>query len=239
MNSKPFPGDQLALPFSVFERFEFDSFQPGEQVDVITSLKLTAKKESSQNIFLWGKKGSGKSHLLQATCSLASDEGNTAAFIPLAQAQDFSVELLVGLELQDLICIDDLECIANNDEWELALFRLFNERRENNRPTVFSASKSPKGIDIRLPDLKSRLSWDLVLHLSPIDEKSLINALKNRANSRMFDLPDEVIHYLVNRVARDTHTLFDMLDLLDRASLQSGKKITVPFVKSLLKIKEQ
>jgi len=99
-----------------------------------------------------------------------------------------------------------------------------------------SADQGPQSIGIQLPDLQSRLAWDLVFHLQPLDEASLIQALQRRARARMFDFPDEVLDYLVKRVSRDTHSLFRLLDRLDEASLASKKKITIPFVKEELGI---
>lgn len=234
MNRERSPGEQLSLPFTKFERFDFDLFQCGEDQEIVPWLKRTASGETSRNIYLWGQVGTGKSHLLQAACTLATDRGNSTAFIPLGQLDELTPEMLSGLEDHGLVCIDSLDCMESNDDWELALFRLFNDRREKHRPIIFSAGKSPNGINIRMPDLKSRLSWDLVFHLKPVDENTMITALKLRARSRMFDLPDDVINYLVKRVSRDTHTLFNTLDRLDEASLRNKKKITIPFVKSLL-----
>ena len=46
--------------------------------------------------------------------------------------------------------------------------------------------------------------------------------------------PDEVAEFLIKRISRDMHSLFAMLDRLDRESLVAQKKLTIPFVKGLL-----
>lgn len=186
------------------------------------------------NIYLWGRPGTGKSHLLQAVCTCAQDNYRTAAYIPFAQLDEFTPELLHGLESLDLVCIDDLGRIAGRNEWETALFHLFNRMREANRSMIFAARQGPLEIALGLQDLKSRLSWDLGYYLTPLDDESVAIALKQRAGARMFDLPDEVVSYIVSRVARDTHNLFRLLDQLDDASLASQKKLTIPFVKRLI-----
>ena len=125
--------------------------------------------------------------------------------------------------------------VAGNREWEQAIFHLYNKIRDVHTPLLVTAQHSPKGSPIQLPDLKSRLAWDHVYHLLPLDEKSTLLALQGRARSRGFDLPDEVSDYLLKRVARDMHNLFAILDRLDKASLIAKKKLTVPFIKALLK----
>ena len=51
-----------------------------------------------------------------------------------------------------------------------------------------------------------------------------------------FNLPDETANFLLTRLARDMHTLFEALDLLDKASLQAQRNLTIPFVKEILNL---
>ena len=234
MNDTTAPAGQIPLPFARFERIDFELFQSRRNLDAIASLRQAAVGDDRRNIYLWGQSGTGKSHLLQAACTLASDSGRTVAYIPLAHYNEMQPEMLSGLAEYDLVCIDDLNFIQGNVSWEQSLFNLFNEMRDRHKPLLFTADKSPNGIEIKMPDLKSRLTWDLVYHLHPADEELLITALQQRARARMFDLPDDVVDFLVRRVARDTHTLFEVLDRLDNASMQSKKKLTIPFVKATL-----
>ena len=47
---------------------------------------------------------------------------------------------------------------------------------------------------------------------------------------------DEVCSYLLKRFPRDLNKLIELLDQLDKESLVQQKKVTVPFVKSVLNI---
>ena len=230
------PG-QIPLPFARFQRLDFDSFEAGANDAVLEALARSASGEERHNLYLWGPCGSGKSHLLQAVSTRAADNGLRVAFLPLAQIQELDPAMLQGLELLDLVCIDDLQFAAGSAPWEQALFHLFNRLRERHSPLLMSADQGPQSLAVELPDLKSRLVWDLVFHLQPLDEPALLRALQRRARSRLFDFPDEVLEYLVRRVPRDTPALFDLLDQLDQASLASKKKITIPFVKEVLRLK--
>ena len=234
MNDTTEPAGQIPLPFARFERIDFELFQTRLNLDAVASLRQAAIGDDSRNIYLWGQSGTGKSHLLQSACTLATDCGRTVAYVPLARHRELLQDMLSGLAEYDLVCIDDLNFIQGNESWEQSLFNLFNEMRDRHRPLLFTADSSPNGIGITMPDLKSRLTWDLIYHLHPADEGTLIAALQQRARARMFDLPDDVVEFLVRRVARDTHNLFEVLDRLDNASMQSKKKLTIPFVKSTL-----
>ena len=224
---------QMPLPFERFDRYDLESFLPGDNSDAISHLVRVIRGEEFNNLYLWGKMGTGKSHLLQAACTTATDNQKRTAYIPMSQRQELSPDMLEGLEQLDLVCIDDLECITGDDEWELSLFHLFNRMRESRHPLIMTADQSPQSLGMDLPDLKSRLGWDLVYRLETLDEASVILAMKRRAEQRRFELPDDVLDYMMKRVSRDTHSLFKLLDEIDAASISQKKKITIPFVKSL------
>ena len=228
------PGSQLLLGFNRYDIYTFETYIPGINGDVVECLLNTANGQSHGNIYLWGARGVGKSHLLQAVCNSSALAERPCAYIPLTQLDDFTPEMLSSLEHLNLVCLDDIEQAARKEHWELALFDLFNRLRDAKTPLVMSAGQSPKGSLLQLPDLKSRLSWDLSFQLSPLDDEMKIAALKRRAQERGFELTDQVVEYLINRVNRDTRNLFRWLDRLDRHSLVAQRKLTVDLVKEVL-----
>lgn len=225
---------QIPLPFKAAERAAFDSFHGNGNEDLVRQLHKIAAGESIRNVYIWGDTGTGKSHLLHATCNEASDCARTAALVPLSQSRELSPSMLENLEQLDLVCLDDLDRIASAPAWELAVFGLFNRMRELGTPIVMTCRLGPRGAPVELPDLASRLAWDLVYRVAPLDEASLLQALRQRGAMRGMEVPDEVLHYLSRRVPRDVHTLFQWLDKMDEASLSAKKKLTVPFVRKLL-----
>ena len=226
---------QLLLAFARYDVYAFETYIPGDNKEAIASLQNTVKGYSLGNIYIWGGRGVGKSHLLQALCSAASQSQRQCAYIPLSQHDEFTPELLSSLEELSLVCLDDIDEVAGRTQWEMALFDLFNRLTDANIPLVMSSCRSPKGSQIELPDLKSRLSWGLCYQLQPLDDTMKIVALKNRAYERGFELTDQVVEFLIKRVERDTHNLFRWLDRLDRHSLIAQRRLTVDFVKEILK----
>ena len=47
-------------------------------------------------------------------------------------------------------------------------------------------------------------------------------------------LPRETLEYLMKRVPRDLHSLFEILDELDEASLAAQRRLTIPFIRDAL-----
>jgi len=201
----------------------------------VAQLRSGAEKKGEPFIFLWGVPGSGKSHLLQATCRLAAGSDRTTAYIPLSEAAEIEPGILSDLEHLDLVCIDDLQRIAGQPIWEQALFGLFNRLRDGGSQLLVSADRSPARLPIGLPDLLSRLKWGASYQLQPLDDEGRMAALIAGAGRRGMRLPPETAGYIIRHAARDMGSLQCLLEQLDQASLAAQRRLTVPFVKTLLK----
>ena len=131
---------QLIFPFSLDKKSSIKKFfVPNGCANLIAAIK----DDNAGDIFLSGKKGVGKSYLLQATCNDLSSSSFVAAYIPLSEAVKLKPELLDGLESLDLVCIDDLNTICANREWEVACFNLINRCNDTGCRLIFSCSETP------------------------------------------------------------------------------------------------
>lgn len=234
---------QLSLGVSLRDDATFDNFYlvPSDtdtNRQVVAALQFFARGESpEQVIYLWGEAGSGVSHLLQSVCQSADACGRSFQYLPLAELLEMDPAVtLEGLEQLDLVCIDDLHLLEGQPEWQTALFHLYNRVRDGGGQLLLGARQSPRGLEIPLADLKSRLQWGLTFQLRSLGDRDKILAMRRRSRLRGFDLPEDVAQYILHRSPRDTRALFDCLEKLDRASLVAKRKITIPFVKQVLDI---
>jgi DnaA family protein len=139
-----------------------------------------------------------------------------------------------GLEQLELVCLDDVDAIAGDVFWEHALFDLFNRLRDAGRTLLVTASRRPDESGFGLPDLVSRLGWGVCYVLKPMPEADIMAALAYRARGRGLELPVETAQYLLRRFPRDLPTLFSLFETLDIASLVEQRRLTIPFVRSVL-----
>jgi len=223
---------QLALDVQLNDISSFDNFVVGGNLEVVEKLRQVVAGESIAVLYLWGPAGSGKTHLLQAACRSAADLDQRAVYIPLADEISLSPEILSGIAQSAFVCIDGLDTIADNAEWERALFTLFEEMR-GQTSLVVTAAANPRNLGLSMPDLMTRFGSDLVYQLQALSDQNKIEALQLRAEQSGFELTDEVGRYVLNRYPRDTHALFSLLDKLDKASLATQRKITIPFIQKL------
>ena len=227
---------QLALAIQLNDEATFVDFCWEQNKLLEKQLLQTIAGEEPHIVYLWGQRGNGKSHLLQACCK-ASSPDRPAIYLPLATLKEWGPSILDDLDTQALLCIDDLDLIAGDKPWEEAIFHLFNRIKDNeNTSLIFTSQYAPRHIPITLPDLKSRLSWGLVVLINELNDDDKINTICLHAKKRGFELPTAVAQFLVNRSARNMHDLQSLLDQLDKASLIAQRKITIPFVKQWLNI---
>lgn len=226
------PPQQLTLGITPGSDFGFRHFHVSGNEDAVAVIRQAAT--GTQFVYLWGERGSGKTHLSHAACRLAAEAGRRVALLPLAEAARWRAEVLEGRETFDLVAIDDIDAVAGQADWERALFALYNGLRDSGRSLLVTAARPPAGLELELADLRSRLGAMLVYQLHSLDDDGRLRALALKAQARGMDLSDEVGRYLLARVSRDMHDLAALLDRLDRASLAHQRKLTVPFVREQL-----
>ena len=227
---------QLALAVQLNDEATFADFCWGDNALLEQQLNHTLSGNGERLIYLWGAPGSGKSHLLQACCQ-AIGGSQSAIYLPLHTLNEWGPQVIDGIDEQALIGIDDIDAIATNLAWEEAIFHLYNRIRDNEQTTLIITGKLPPAqLALHLPDLRSRLSWGLVIQLNELSDHDKISTLKLHAHKRGFELPTSVGQFLLNRCARNMHDLHGLLNRLDEASLVAQRKITIPFVKNILGI---
>lgn len=223
----------LALRWPAHQRF--GSFKVGENGVAVELLRSAADAASATALYLSGPFGSGRTHLLIAACAAAGEAGKSAQYLPLATLRGSDAPASIrAFGGSDLLALDDVDAIAGDDAAELALFDLYNRCRAEGATLVFAANAAPAQIGLALPDLVSRLSASTQIVLRPLNEADRRDLLRERAASRGIEIDDAVIDWLFAREKRDLASLFTVLDRIDRASLAAQRRVTVPFLRTLL-----
>lgn len=228
---------QLLLPIHQIDDETLTNFNGDNNPLLLDSLYKNFENLQQPFFYIWGASCTGKSHLLQACANEYFSQQRPSMYVPLSKSQYFSPAVLDNLEQQELVCLDDLQAVMGNEEWELAIFDLFNRIREKGNTLLLVASdQSPNSLKVKLPDLSSRLHWGQSYQLQSLTEEQKRQLLQKNALTRGIQLPDEVANFLLKRVDRDLKTLFDLLTKLDKASLQAKRKLTIPFIKEILNL---
>ena len=227
---------QLTLNMRLQDGSRFDSFYCTSNNATLLNLlpQFPLNNPSPQQLLIYGDHFSGKSHLLQATCFSTQQQYVAAFYLPLKALYQTGPGILQGLNAYPLLCLDDIDGIVGDFEWEQALLELINKRFQQGRALILSSQKSPTEIHYELADLTAKLMWGAIYQLHPLEESDRIQAFQVRARQRGFDITPNVLRYIRKHCSHDLPTLLNILDKLDEESLIHGRQITIPFLKDIL-----
>ena len=218
---------QIPLQLEPRRPDRFEDFVAGPNAAVLASVKGLLD-EPGGSLFISGPDGTGKSHLLNASCYSARERG-------LAALPEEAAASLEGLRVLDLVCVDDLDSVAGNPVWENALFGCFNEVRAAEGRLLISSKRPLSELEFCLPDLASRLAWGVRQKLQLPDDEGKLEILRQRANALRIEVPDEVQDYLIKHGRRDMASLLHTLERLKDVAFAEKRKITVPMTRRILR----
>ncbi|MFT7527071.1 MAG: DnaA family protein [Arenicella sp.] len=226
-------GSQIPLPLNLGDKATLDSFWVGHNTELVNAIKASVETGEPRLVYLYGPSSSGKSHLLFAAMKLAREEVVNTSYVSLLDS-NVGPEMLDAIDVAHLVCIDNLEAWAGDADKERALFSLFEQVKHANGQMLISSCQAPELCGFSLADLISRLSSGLVYPISELSEQQQFEAIKMRSNNRGLTISDDAVKYLLSRSSRDTGELFALLDEIDQASLIEQRKLTIPFLQSVI-----
>ena len=221
---------QLTFPWikkniASFDDFYFDPKNFGLKKNLL---------EEDDDLFLYGIKKSGKSFLLQSVCNFYASKNKSSLYIPIAEVMKYGISFMDSLDNLDVICIDDIDLINFDKEWEVAIFNLINDCLISKCRLIFSSAFNPSSIKFDLKDLISRIKKMDHIELFPVSEDKLNDALNFICNLRSINLGEKEINYLVTYSKRNISDLINIINKLDKTSMQLKRKITVPLIKEVI-----
>jgi DnaA family protein len=219
--------NQLGLPISLDSKMLLDNFiANSELVNLINQLFLDKK---ASEIYVYGLSGQGKTHVLQGVVLKALENDKNAIYIDCTDP--FPEHLFDFINQLSFISFDNVDLISNENQE--TFFDLYNRARQAGVVILVSGSGLPADLNV-MKDLKTRLSLAAVYKLEELNDELTIDVLNKQMSDRNLTIDSKIYEYLFKNYSRDLNTLVSAMNELDKASLQSKKAISIPFVKSVL-----
>lgn len=215
---------QIPLPLGPAPLRSFGTFEPGlnaAAVELLRGLVLPAAP-----VYLWGPAGSGKTHLLHALAGRCKSGGQATGWFDAGQSLPWTLRPDWAL-----VVIDGCDRLLAAEQQ--AAFALFVEAATHAVQVAAAGRVPPVDLALR-EDLRTRLGWGHVLALQPLPDEHTRAALHREAERRGFQLPDEVMTYLLTRFPRDLAHLMPLFDRLDEFALSLARPVTVPLLRRML-----
>lgn len=227
-------GPQLTLGVRLRDDARFGNFHGQRNASAAERLALLCGSSEQSVVLLCGDEDTGKSHLLQAACHDVERLGGTSICMSMEELMRFGPGALAGLEHHALIGLDDLDMIAGKADWEEAVFHLYNRVLDQGHSLIISTKETPGNSAFELDDLVSRLRHGVLIQLGIYRDDDRLTILQLRAEQRGLVMSDEVATFILRRAPRKLGSLLAILDRLDENSLRAQRKLTIPFVKSVM-----
>lgn len=229
--------EQMTLRIKLRDEARFENFYGQRNQSVAQRLQRFVDSEQgalAPVLVICGASDTGKSHLLQSLCHQAETEGGDALYVSLAELKQFGPMSLDGLLCCSLLCLDDLDAVAGEPDWEERLFQLYNQALDDGVRVAVSLADLPGAGHLKLPDLVSRLQHGVIVQLGAYQDDDRIAILTARAERRGLELSEDVARFILRRSHRSLNELLAVLDRLDETSLKAQRRLTIPFVKSVM-----
>jgi DnaA-homolog protein len=202
-----------------------DNFVPGPNAGLLAALRGQVQARDGSWLYLWGRPGHGRSHLLRGAVAEALARGRGARYLAAPDSR--------GLQIgkNELVAIDDVDRL--NEAGQAALFRALIQAPEAHATLILAGGRPPRQLKLR-EDVRTRIGQALSFEIQPLDDISKGILLQQQATARGITLDAEIVDYLLRHSRRDTGWLMSVLDGLDEASLTLARPVTLPLLREML-----
>lgn len=222
--------NQLGLPISLNTSMLLESFVANQEL--LRSINQLFLDEKSSEVFIYGASGQGKTHILQGAVLKALEMDKNAVYIDCSES--FPEHILDLVDQIDFISFDNVHLISSENQE--VFFDLYNRARQTQIFILVSGDSLPSDLEV-MKDIKTRLSLAAVYKLEELNDELIMSVIDSQMSQRNLSVNSNVYEYLFKNYSRDLKLLLSTLNDLDKASLQSKKPISIPFVKKFLELK--
>lgn len=187
-------------------------------------------------IFLYGPKGSGKTHLLMGAANSLTLAHKKCLFVTAATFTEHVVQAIRASRMQefrkiyretDVLMIDNIDQFGGRAATQEEFFHTFNNLHTLGKQIVLSSLSTPsKLVDIE-SRLISRFEWGIAIGMEKVEGKKI---LERKAERWKIPLSSELIDFLLEKCPSDPITALQALALRG----PSGKTISTDLAKKLL-----
>lgn len=247
METEPIPPASKDLLFN--PKNTFDTFVVGSNNSFAHAAALAVAKEPGKSynpLFLYGGVGLGKTHLLHAIGQLVISH-KRGAKVAYVSSEKFTNEYIDAIQNNslakyrkkyrqvDVLLIDDVHFLSGKERIQEEFFHTFNALHEQHRQIVLTSDRPAGEIQGLEQRLVSRFEWGLVTDIQPPDIETRIAILRKKERAMGVTLPDEILHFLAERIRANVRRLEGALIRVASYASLTGKSVTIEISENLLK----
>jgi chromosomal replication initiator protein len=213
-------GDPVAAGLN--PRYTFDQFVicDGNRLGHGAALAVAEQPGQAYNpLFLHGKPGLGKTHLLHAIGNYVQAYGDGLR-VRYATVDTFTADFVKAVRSgntrafrarfrdADVLLVDDIQFLAEKLKTEEEFFHTFNALYEAGSQLVITSDRAPRDIEALEARLRERFECGLVAALEPPDFEARLAILQKRARlDALGEVPAETLAEIARRVTSSVRAL--------------------------------
>tara|TARA_B100000282_G_scaffold260008_1_gene208147 strand:+ start:156 stop:812 length:657 start_codon:yes stop_codon:yes gene_type:complete len=173
-------------------------------------------------INLYGPSGCGKTYLANILDKKVS--------LIIIKSNLIDEKILSKIDKVDCVILDDFEN-KNDEEF---FYTLINYLSQNNKHLIINSTKPISEYNVKLPDLKSRLSSFIQIGIGLPNDDLLRIIISKTFSDKQIDLNERNFEYIIKNIDRSYEKIIKFINDVDNESLSSGKTINIKLIKKIL-----
>ena len=227
----------------------FENFIVGSTNKFAYATALNAAEHPGEEynpLFIYGKSGLGKTHLLKAIKNRMLEK-NPSANVLYTTSENFTNDLIYYLGKKnmgefhdkyrnvDALLIDDIQFMANKSETQQELFHTFNSLYNQNKQIIFTSDRPPKELNGIEQRLISRFEQGLLADIAPPEYETRIAIIKRKAELYGMNLPDSIVDFLADKLKTNIRQLEGAITKINALTLVTGSTPTLNMAQQVVR----
>ncbi len=234
-------------------KYTFDSLVVGPFNELAYSAAQAVYKTPGiayNPLFIYGKTGLGKTHLLQAIGNgIKKESGDKKVFY--VTSEKFFLDYITAVQANkiyifkekyrkyDVFIMDDIQFLSNKKGTQEELFHLFNILSDNNKQIIFSSDKHYNHIPNIEDRLKTRFGAGMIVDISEPDFESKVAIINKKTQHFPFKISNEIVDFLAGNFGGSIREMEGIVNLVFCQSQIKNKPLDLNDVKKIIKNNEK
>lgn len=188
-------------------------------------------------IYLFGKSGTGKTHLLMSAAAAMREQGLKVIYVRADTFTEHVVKAIRTGEMQtfrkayrgvDALLIDDIEIFSRKSATQEEFFHTFNTLHVEGKQIILSANCPPGELKHIEPRLVSRFEWGIIIPLQMLAKEQMREVILQKITNAELNLDEEVITFLIDSFSSNLKALVRAVEaLMLRSHMSPGMPLNI------------
>lgn len=238
----------LENPRTIVDRYTFENFLIADSNRfAYAAARAVARFACNENdedeniynpLFIYGKSGLGKTHLLYAITNEIKKKKSDVRII-YKKGEDFTTDLVSAMQNQstasfrsyyrkaDVLLVDDVQFIAGKEQTQEEFFHTFSALYEEGKQIILTSDRPPREMRTLEERLLTRFEWGQLADIQPPSGELRTAIIRKKSADMQLRLPDDVVAFLSDNLTENIRQIEGSLNRLKGVSQLTGTPVTL------------